>query len=61
MNSAVIETVGAIFLLIFCMTMLYQGTMILLQRNGYTRRNYRDEAAKMRKRIEEVLKNYGSD
>jgi hypothetical protein len=61
MNSAVIETVGAIFLLIFCMTMMYHGTMILLQRNGYTRRNYRDEAAKMRKRIEEVLKNYGSD
>lgn len=61
MNSAVIETVGAIFLLIFCMTMLYQGTMILLQRNGYTRRNYRDDAAKMRKRIENIIKEYESD
>ena len=61
MNIAVVETVGAIFLLIFWMTMMYHGTMILLQRNGYTRRNYRGDAAKMRKRIEEVLKNYGSD
>jgi hypothetical protein len=42
-------------------TLMYQGHMIIYQKNGYSHRNQRINSAKMRKRIEEILKNYGSD
>jgi ABC-type nickel/cobalt efflux system permease component RcnA len=51
-----IEITGVILLFVFGMTMLYQGHLILLQKNGYSHRNQKIESANMRKRIETLLK-----
>ena len=52
-----IELIGCILLLVFAITMFYQGTMILRGQHGY--RHCERETKKtedMRRRIEELLK-----
>lgn len=49
--------VAIIFLLIFIITMTYQGRMIVIQKHGYSKKDYKSESINMRKRIEELLKN----
>jgi hypothetical protein len=36
--------------------LIIQGWMIMYQKHGYTRRDYRTESQQMRRRIEELLK-----
>jgi len=51
------ELIGIVFLLIFAVTMFYQGTMIIKGHRGYRhceREQYEKE--NMRKRIEEMFK-----
>jgi hypothetical protein len=50
-----IEVIGIALLLIFAATMFYHGTMILYQHRGYSQKNIREESARMRSRIEELL------
>ena len=57
----IIEWIGVILLFIFGVTMMYQGHMIIHQKNGYSHRNQRINSAKMRKRIEKIIKDYGSN
>ena len=52
-----VELIGCILLLVFAITMFYQGTMIFRGQNGYRhcdRENKKTED--MRRRIEELLK-----
>lgn len=51
------EIIGIILLLIFTITMFYQGTCIIKGQRGYSLRDYmKQESDNMRKRIEELLK-----
>jgi hypothetical protein len=52
-----LEIIGIVFLLIFAVTMFYQGSCILRNRRGYSLRDYmKQDSANMRQRIEELLK-----
>jgi hypothetical protein len=51
------EIIGIIFLLVFAITMFYQGTCIVRNQRGYSLRDYmKQDSTNMRKRIEELLK-----
>ena len=51
------EIIGIILLLVFAITMFYQGTCIIKGQRGYSLRDYmKQESDNMRKRIEELLK-----
>ena len=51
------EIIGIIFLLVFAGTMFYQGTCIMKGQRGYSLRDYmKQESSRMRKRLEELLK-----
>ena len=52
-----LEIIGIVLLLVFAATMFYQGTMILHQHRGYSQRYIKKDLARMRQRVEEVLKN----
>ena len=52
-----IELIGCLLLLIFGVTMFYQGTMILKGQRGYKHcERDKKESEDMRRRIEELLK-----
>jgi hypothetical protein len=52
-----LEIIGIVFLLIFAVTMFYQGSCILRNLRGYSLRDYmKQDSANMRQRIEELLK-----
>jgi hypothetical protein len=51
------EIIGIILLLVFAITMFYQGNCIIKGQRGYSLRDYmKQESGNMRKRIEELLK-----
>lgn len=51
------EIIGVVFLLVFAVTMFYQGTCIMRNQRGYSVRDYlNQDSTNMRKRIEELLK-----
>jgi hypothetical protein len=51
------EIIGIVLLLLFAATMFYQGTCIIRGQRGYSLRDYlKQDSEKMRKRIEELLK-----
>ena len=52
-----IEVIGIVLLLIFAATMFYQGTMIYHQRQGYSQKYIKRDLERMRRRVEEVIKN----
>jgi UPF0716 family protein affecting phage T7 exclusion len=52
-----IELIGIVLLLLFAITMFYQGTMILRQEQGYSQRYIKRDMENMRRRVEELLKN----
>jgi len=52
-----VTIIAIILLLIFIITMTYQGRMIVMQKNGYSKKDYQSESINMRKRIEQLLKN----
>jgi low affinity Fe/Cu permease len=51
-----IEIIGIAFLLVFAVTMFYQGTMILFQQRGYSQKMYQRDSDRMRLRMEELIK-----
>jgi len=51
------EIIGIVLLLLFAATMFYKGTCIIRGQRGYSLRDYlKQDSEKMRKRIEELLK-----
>ena len=56
MAESNIELIGVILGLVFAGTMFYQGTMIMHQRRGYSQKYIKRDLARMRQRVEEVIK-----
>ena len=52
-----IEVIGIVFLLVFAATMFYQGTMILHQKQVYSKKYIKRDLERMRLSVEEVIKN----
>lgn len=55
MNPHVLDITGIFLALIFATTMFYHGHMILHQKNGYSQKDEKKDAARMRHRIEQML------
>ena len=55
MDEYYIELIGIILLLIFAVTMFYQGTMIIQQSKGYSQKYIKRDLERMRRRVEEVM------
>jgi hypothetical protein len=55
MDKHYIELIGIFLLLIFAVTMFYQGTLIIKQSKGYSQKYIRRDLERMRRRVEEVL------
>tara|TARA_Y100000004_G_scaffold89917_1_gene100851 strand:- start:876 stop:1058 length:183 start_codon:yes stop_codon:yes gene_type:complete len=55
MDKHYIELIGIFLLLIFAVTMFYQGTLIMRQSKGYSQKYIRRDLERMRRRVEEVL------
>ena len=55
MDKHHIELIGIFLLLIFAVTMFYQGTLIMRQSKGYSQKYIRRDLERMRRRVEEVL------
>ena len=56
MTSHVLDVIGILLALVFAATMYYHGFyMILHQKNGYSQKDERKDAARMRHRIEQLL------
>ena len=55
MTSHVLDVIGILLALVFAATMYYHGYMILHQKNGYSQKDERKDAARMRHRIEQML------
>jgi len=52
-----LEIISGILLIVFAMTMFYQGTCIMKGKRGYSLRDYlKQDSTNMRKRIEELLR-----
>lgn len=57
MDEHYIEIIGIVLLLIFVVTMFYQGTMIMKGYRGYTHMDHeKQKMTDMRRRIEEIMK-----
>jgi hypothetical protein len=52
MSQHYIEIIGIVFLLVFAVTMFYQGTMILFQQRGYSQKMYQRDSDRMHLRME---------
>jgi len=51
------EIIGIVLLLVFAVTMFYQGTCIIRGQRGYSLRDYlKQDSQNMRKRLEDLLK-----
>jgi len=55
MTSHVLDITGILLSLIFAATMFYHGHMIFHQKNGYSQKDEKKDAARMRHRIEQML------
>jgi hypothetical protein len=56
MDGHSLEVIGVALLLVFAGTMFYQGTLILHQQRGYSQKDVRGDLARMRRRVEEMMK-----
>ena len=61
MTSHTIEIIGIFLALVFSITMYYHGYMILHERGGYKQNDHDRDIARMRKRIEELMRNDEND
>ena len=52
-----VEIVGIFLAIIFAITMYYHGYMILHEKDGYKQNNHKRDIARMRERIEELMRN----
>ena len=56
------EVIAIVLLLVFAATMFYHGWNIIHEKRGYSRRNYMKwESENIRKRMEKIIKDYGSN
>ena len=55
MDKHYIELICIFLLLIFAVTMFYQGTLIMRQSKGYSQKYIKRDLERMRRRVEEVL------
>tara|TARA_B100001778_G_scaffold256243_1_gene216379 strand:- start:400 stop:585 length:186 start_codon:yes stop_codon:yes gene_type:complete len=56
-----VEIVGIFLAIIFAITMYYHGYMILHEKDGYKQNDHKRDIARMRKRIEELMRNDSHD
>ena len=61
MNIQVVEIIGIFLAIVFAITMYYHGYMILHERGGYKQNDHDRDVARMRKRIEELMRNDEND
>ena len=61
MTADFVEIVGIFLAIIFAITMYYHGYMILHERGGYKQNDHDRDIARMRKRIEELMRNDEND
>lgn len=61
MTIQIVEIVGIFLAIIFAITMYYHGYMILHERGGYKQNDHDRDIARMRKRIEELMRNDEND
>ena len=57
MTIQIVEIIGIFLAIIFAITMYYHGYMILHERGGYKQNDHDRDIARMRKRIEELMRN----
>lgn len=57
MTIRVVEIIGIFLGIVFAITMYYHGYMILHERDGYKQNDHRRDLARMRKRIEQLVRN----
>ncbi len=61
MTIQIVEIVGIFLAIIFAITMYYHGYMILHERGGYKQNDHNRDIARMRKRIEELMRDDEND
>ena len=61
MTIQIVEIVCIFLAIIFAITMYYHGYMILHERGGYKQNDHDRDIARMRKRIEELMRNDEND
>ena len=61
MTIQIVEIIGIFLAIIFAITMYYHGYMILHERGGYKQNDHDRDIARMRKRIEELMRNDEND
>ncbi len=61
MTIQIVEIVGIFLAIIFAITMYYHGYMILHERGGYKQNDHNRDIARMRKRIEELIRDDEND
>ena len=61
MTIQIVEIVGIFLAIIFAITMYYHGYMILHERGGYKQNDHDRDIARMRKRIEELMRDDEND
>ena len=57
MTTQIVEIIGIFLAIIFAITMYYHGYMIIREKDGYKQNNHQRDLARMRERIEELMRN----
>ena len=57
MTTEIVEIIGIFLAIIFAITMYYHGYMIIHEKDGYKQNDYQRDLARMRERIEELMRN----
>lgn len=61
MTIQIVEIIGIFLAIIFAITMYYHGYMILHERGGYKQNDHDRDIARMRKRIEKLMRGNEND
>ena len=57
MTTQIVEIIGIFLAIIFAITMYYHGYMIIHEKGGYKQNDHQRDLARMRERIEELMRN----